>query len=681
MHKAVERKHKRQADFLAAYQQTPNASKVCDELGVPEGTFHKWRGESQFRVRYDALKKEAAQRRAMQEQAIATRSGLLFDDQRDMPPKGSFAEWRVKYIGRQVEEHQREVVQALEDRSNLIVITLLPPGAGKDTTAGDWLLYEVCDNRELRSAWIMKGESFARRRLSNRLDPYLTDRNTYRNAPPGASSVMPTGNLLDDYGPYKFKKGMVDRAGQPAEPTIWTQNEMYFLKTGAPEADPNLWATGMQGQLYGSRIDLLVMSDVFDRENQKNPTARADQLDWVFGTALSRLDESGRLIVLGTRVLPGDNYEEMIAKLVGDAPVIHQGRHYTKYANGVAVVIVPAIERDDEGEEQSYWPGKFAMDDYFDLPDGSIMVADGADQTELVDKYKGRVERKRGLRSIRDRNPNLFNTMYQQAPPDIETGDFTDIVLNAPDDDTRTVGVYRPRELIVVGADPARTAGAAWVAWGVDRERETITVVDSFFGTRLGTQGIKSRLVVDPIAKYNPVWYCYEVNREEAVLDDPEIQSVFRDFRVNMHRHRTHSGNRGSPVIGVPSMSFYMRSRTIRFPAQTAADREQMGLLKDHFRTWDRKEAEDIKRAALKGLPDDLAMAAWVGFIKALELLEKKKSGAKKMAMPVPQSVMRKWERMQQRSREQQYIHDRERTSAPSMRDVVSLVIGGDDGA
>ena len=29
--------------------------------------------------------------------------------------------------------------------------------------------------------------------------------------------------------------------------------------------------------------------------------------------------------------------------MVGEAPVVYQGRHYTKYANGVAVVTMPAI--------------------------------------------------------------------------------------------------------------------------------------------------------------------------------------------------------------------------------------------------------------------------------------------------------------------------------------------------
>jgi len=272
--------------------------------------------------------------------------------------------------------------------------------------------------------------------------------------------------------------------------------------------------------------------------------------------------------------------------------------------------------------------------------------------------------------------------MYQQSPPAWITGDFSDEVLNAANDETRTFGVYRPNELLVIGADPARTAGAAWVAWGVDRDKGTITMIDYFYGEKLGITGLKSKLVVQPITLYNPVWYCYEVNREAAVVDDPEIQKVFKDFGVNLHRHFTHSGNRssaghGTTSIGVPALSFYMRSRIIRWPTMTASDRERMLTVFDHFQVWDRKEELGLKRAQLKSFPDDLAMSAWIGFVKALELLERggRKRGFQ-LAMPVPASVQRKFDRMTERSNEKRKIKEREHSSSPSMRDLYDAVIG-----
>jgi len=680
MHAATRRKQEKQQRFLAAYSTAKSIEEACRATDISSATVRTWMRDGTFRLAYDEMAKVRQGRLRSARIAGKDQYGLVYDDTRPIPPKGTFTEWRPRYIGRSVEPHQEELVAAYEDRTNLVVIALLPPGAGKDTTAGDFLLYETCDDREHRAAWIMRGESFARRRIAERIDPYLTDPRTYSNSPPGATSVKPERNLIEDYGPFKYKKGMVDHEGNKLDPTTWTKNEIYFLKSGAPEADPNLWATGMEGQLYGSRIDTLVMSDVFDRENQMTSTARESQYAWVMGTALSRLDEAGRLLILGTRCLPGDNYERIINSLVGDANVVHQGRHYTKYANGVAVVVMPAIEHDENGNEVSYWPDRFPLDSHFEMPNGErVAAAEVSD--DIVNAYGGRVKRIRGLREIRERDEELFETMYQQNPPSIITGDFTDHTLNAADDEARTFQTYKPSELLVVGADPARSAGAAWVVWGVDRERNTITLIDYFFGSKLGISGLKSKLVVDPIVKYRPVWYCYEVNREAAVVEDPEIQRVFDDYGVNLHRHQTHSANRSNPTIGVPSMSFYMKARVIRWPMMTAADRQRMILVKDHFKTWDRKEALDLSRAALKGHPDDLAMAAWVGFVKALELLQRRTSINPMQAMPVPAAVQRKWDRMAARNKERRYINEREQHAAPSMKELVSMVLGGTYGS
>ena len=269
--------------------------------------------------------------------------------------------------------------------------------------------------------------------------------------------------------------------------------------------------------------------------------------------------------------------------------------------------------------------------------------------------------------------------MYQQNPPDIVTGDFTDETMDRADDPTRTIGVYRSNELIVIGADPARSGGAAWVAWGVDRDAGTVTLIDSFFGSKLGIGGLKSKLVVNPVTTYHPLTYTYEINREAAVVEDPEIERLFDDFGVRLVKHQTHHANRTNSTIGVPSLSFYMRNGTIRWPTQTAKDRDQVRMVKEHFKTWDRKEALGTQRKALKGQPDDLAMAAWVGFIEALALLEKNRRTTRSMQMPVPDSVQRQWDRMQQRRRDKKYIEQRERGTRPSMAELVTLVTHGGD--
>lgn len=687
-HKAKERKVARQEAWMASYNQVHSIDRACQDTGIPLSTFERWRANDQsFRTIYEeaAKTKQAYLRRNRTQGKDAY--GLLYDHLKPLPPKGTFAEFRRHYLGRPVSAHQLEFIEAYEDESNLVIFNLGPPGSGKDTTAGDLLLYELPDNRDLRCAWIMRGEQFAARRVKQRLDPYLTDTKRYLHAPDGPDTTVPAANLIEDYGPFKYRQGMVDAGGKKLEATTWNGNEIYFLTVGAPEADPNLWATGVGGQLYGARVDRMVMSDIFDRENQRSVTMREDQFSWIMGTVKSRLDTKGRLIFLGTRCLPGDNYERLMDAMIGDAAVVYQGRHYTKYANGVATVIIPAIEVDEFGEEQSFWPEAFPLDNQFELPDGSWIPDPGGVASETV--YRTlvadgtRVTRVRGLRALRAEAPALFDTMYQQRPPAEITGDFTDPILDAADDPERTLGRYRPRELLVVGVDPARSAGAAWVTWGVDREAGTVTLIDFFYGENLGIRGIKNQLVVKPVTAYEPVWFCYEVNMEGAILEDPEIRRVFDDFGVNVYAHRTHHGNRRSTTIGVPAMSFYMRSAVIRWPTMTAADRGRMAVVKEHFKTWDRKDAltgTGVSRH-LKGFPDDIAMAAWIGFTKALELLNKARPGAAPKAMPVPRQIRDRWDRFQQGSRERRYVKEREglRQPAPDLRELVSIVLGESD--
>ncbi len=676
----ISRKLARQTEWLTVYAEVKDIAIACQKADVPKGTLDGWRHKDRhFRDRYNSAYDKATHFHHSAKTASKANYGLLYNHRRDLPAKGGFIPWRQKYIGRTTPEHQQEFIEAVEDLSNLVVILTGPPGMGKDTTAGDLALYESCDNRDLRLAWIMKGENFAKRRVGERLDPYLTDPKTYSNAPPGRDSTIPTHSLIDDYGPFKYRKGMVDVSGNKLEPTTWTKNEIYFLKAGAPEADPNLWATGVEGQLYGSRVDRMVWSDIFDRENQTNPTARQGQYDWCMGTAMSRLDESGRLYCLWTRSLAGDNQERITNSLVGEAAVVSSGKYSTKYANGVAVITIPAIQTDQNGQEVSYWPDRFPLDSQWELPDGTWLPTATADQKALQAEYGGQVKRIRGLREIRDRDRDLFETMYQQNPPLEVTGDFTDTVLDAPDDETRSLEIYKPHERLVVGAAPARSAGAAWFCWGVDRDAGTITAIDFFYGTRLGISGLKQKLVTYPIVKYTPVWYAYETNREAAVVEAPEIQRVFKDYGVNLARHTTHHANRtqtGTRIIGVPSLSFYMRSRVIRWPAMTRHDKDRMRLVKEHFKTWDRKEALNTNRT-LKGQPDDLAMAAWVGFVKAIELLERRSGGVAR-TMPIPDSVKRRWERHQQRSREKEYEKDKNkyRHPAPDMAEVIALATG-----
>lgn len=680
-------KYDNQTEFLNAIEKVTTIQEACDLIGMPRSRYENWyRKDTAFRRRFQPYRDRMQQRYA----TARKDTSLVYDPHRVRPEKKPFREWRPYYLGRPVLPHQEHIVSAYEDKTNRIVIILGPTGMGKDTTCGDLLLHDHCDDQEgLRSAWMMESAPFSRRRISQRISPYLTERKTYDLKPEGSTSVKPQGNLIDDYGPFQWEKGMTYPDGTPVEKTTWTQQEIYLLGASAPESDPNLWATGIGGAIYGSRINRAWLSDLFTRENQGNPEQRAMQRDFVDGTLKSRLDGRGRAFFMGTRVAESDNYGHYLKRYVANARVIavEQTAHstYTKYSNGTATVIIKAIGVNENGEDESFWEDKFPLHSYLITEDGERHKVEDLSETEYTALAEAGAEFQEGLYDLREDNPELFETMQQQNPPQDFSGDFTQAVLDTADAPDRTYGVAYPHELIVIGVDPARTAGAAYVVWGIDRQEKTATIVDAFYGERLGISGIKKQLVMAPISKWDPLWFCYETNREAAVLDDPTIQRVFKDFSVSVFGHHTGSerSNRsltGKQRIGVPALGFYMRSQQIRWPTQTAEDRRMTDKIKDHFKAWDAREIGVRTRSGTGGhSPDDLAMAAWIGFVKCLEILEGSKDKTRGRKMPVPRSVRKQWERAQERQRIRNHIDNRPPRVTATNQEIVTMLHGGQD--
>lgn len=644
------RRLKRQEAFLKALtQDVYTIGDAAEMAGVSRKTIDTWRDRDRaFNERVKIAVAEARTRKAMSK--YVSREVSL---DKPRPDKGSFAEWRRKYTGRIVEKHQEGFVAAFEDRTNQKILWLAPTGAGKDTTAGDVCMYVTCDDWTQRAAWLMENENFSRRRIAERIKPYFEDSRVYDQKPLGINSVKPSASLIADYGPFTWEKGMRFVDGTPVPRNTWTKNELYFMRgMGESEADPNLWASGLGGASYGARITFLVLSDPFTFENQSSPTQRAQQRALLEegGTIATRLDGSGRTLVLGTRVAEWDNYGEWMKSWTQNARVIdHQefwATDYYKYSNGVAVVITRAIVENEDGEEVSFWPDnpEFPLDSYLELDGKRYLVKnlDDARYNELAAKGAHRVK---GLREKRAENPERFETTQQQNPPEGGVGEFTDILLDHCDDPSRTLGVWKPgEELLVQGVDPARSGGAAWVMWGYDRETGICTVVDLFYGEKLGTEGVRKKLLLEPASHYLPAYLVYEVNAESGVLDHPDVKRLVEQTGTSLIRHHTQY-NRSQGDASVAAMSTDMRTGLIRFPAAHPQDRERLRKLKQHFKNWDIASA--MNRRTISGRyghqPDDLCMAAWIGWYHIKTRMKNRGLVGRVAQRPVPQAIMKRW--------------------------------------
>jgi hypothetical protein len=117
-------KQRAQERFLQLVSEGLTYREACEQIDRSEGTVESWRRKSPtFRQALNEIN--------LTKQANRPTKLVTVDGARETPPKGTFAEWRLKYLGRAVEPHQAPLVSALEDRTNLKVVWLAPPGAGK----------------------------------------------------------------------------------------------------------------------------------------------------------------------------------------------------------------------------------------------------------------------------------------------------------------------------------------------------------------------------------------------------------------------------------------------------------------------------------------------------------------------------------------------------------------------
>ena len=98
--------------------------------------------------------------------------------------------------------------------------------------------------------------------------------------------------------------------GFNSKSATWTATRVTFgneLRESS-EKDPNLEAVGIGGQIYGKRADMIIVDDAVTLSNA-NDFER--QIRWLTQDVRSRLNPTGKLIVVGTRVSSVDLYKEL----------------------------------------------------------------------------------------------------------------------------------------------------------------------------------------------------------------------------------------------------------------------------------------------------------------------------------------------------------------------------------
>ncbi len=263
------------------------------------------------------------------------------DDTREL----TFAEFRQRFLHNQTFPHQQNLVDVIEGRdpswlhpsmkyekglnNNRILLNIPPNHAKSITITVDYVTWLLCQNPNFRVLIVSQTQ-----RLAGDFLYAIKQRLTH-----------PMYEQLQ----AAYAAGV----GFKSKSASWQATRVTFgdeLRESS-EKDPNLEAVGIGGQIYGKRADMIIVDDAVTLSNA-NDFER--QIKWLTQDVRSRLNPTGKLIIIGTRVASVDLYKEL--------------RNPDRYPGGLVpwtYLAMPALLESNEDPDKwtTLWP---ASDQPFD---------------------------------------------------------------------------------------------------------------------------------------------------------------------------------------------------------------------------------------------------------------------------------------------------------------------------
>jgi hypothetical protein len=299
-----------------------------------------------------------------------------------------FPTFSEKYLGQRLFNHQLQWYDVLEGREprnmhptqryekgdpNFVVINT-PPGFSKSTTiTQNYVTYRIVQNPAIRILVVSKTQGMAKKFL-HAIQQRLTSKRY--------------ADLISAFAPPEGFDGPGSK---------WRADQIYVSGIDSGEKDPTVEAVGIGGHIYGARADLIVLDDCVTLDNVG---AVENQIDWIQQEVMSRVDTTGRMIVVGTRVAPVDLYTELL-----------NPKRYPEEKSTWTYLSQPAVLEFDEDPANwvTLWP-KSNM-----APPGNSGVQ--PDEDGLYDKFTGL-----DLQRIRGRiQPRTWAMVYMQQQVDEES--------------------------------------------------------------------------------------------------------------------------------------------------------------------------------------------------------------------------------------------------------------------
>lgn len=550
------------------------AAQAMASVGRTPRTIEYWRrSDALFASRLDEAR------------AVRSGSGAL------PAPRMPFEEFRRHYLGSETFDHQRNMIDVIEGREpswlhpsmtyepaegGQHVLINVPPDHAKSVTISiDYVTYLVVTNPQSRIVLVSKTQELARQMLwaiKQRLThpKYL--------------------QMQVDYGPPE---------GYQAGDAIWQAERIYFPSSlrDPEEKDPTIQCLGMGGQIYGVRSTHIIVDDAVVLSNAHQ---FATQLRWLQQEVITRLGDTGQLIVVGTRVDPTDLYSEL--------------RNPDRYEDARppwTYLGMPAVL--EFGERPADWVTLWPRSDQPWAGSGDL-----PDDQALYPRWNGlKLAKRRGLL-----DPRTWAMVYMQQSVSAESiFDARDI--RACMNGNRTVGLIsaankfhdRPEGMqglyVICSMDPAMAGETATIAYAVDTRTLKRYVLEAHRMRAPSPQAIRD-LITAWTDKYSPSCWVVEKNAFQLFLTrDEQIRQFLANRGVSLLEHYS-GNNKLDPDFGVASLAPLFTERMIELPS--SHNSEGMKALVEQLVTW---------RPGVKGknLVQDLPMALWFAEIKAREVV------------------------------------------------------------
>jgi len=507
-----------------------------------------------------------------------------------------FPTFRQKYLNSKTFGHQQNLIDVIEGRepswfhpsmkyekglaNNRILINIPPNHAKSITVTVDYVTWKIVNNPNFRVLIVSQTQRLAADFL------YAIKQRLTHPMYEGLQQAYAAG------------------VGFKSKTASWQQTRVTFGEElrESSEKDPNIEAVGIGGQIYGKRADMILIDDAVTLSNA-NDFER--QIKWLTQDVRSRLNPTGKLIVIGTRVAAVDLYREL--------------RNPDRYPGGQVpwtYLAMPALLEANEDPDKwvTLWP-------HSDAP------FDGQEETDKTEE--GLYPRWNGKHLHAERqamDASTWALVYQQQ--DIsDDAIFDPVCVKGSIDGMRKAGRLvpgspgHPKDLngfsFVCGLDPAMVGDTAAICYAVDRTSHKRYIVDAIKITRPTPAQIR-QLITDWTNVYAPAEWIVERNAFQSFLTQDEGIRQFLASKGTVLREHHTGNNKWDAGFGVASMSTlfgskqadgkHHRDNLIHLPSDQT---ENVKSLIEQLITWS---------PTTKG-KTDMVMALWFCEIKVREWL------------------------------------------------------------